>query len=226
MALTNYKLIRGAVSAELCEFLSNYLSLKKEVYKTMAKEDYMSLAVDTGTFDDKQVPGAYSIYGDPVFDVLLSKVLPIMCKETSMELIPAYSYVRSYSKGQELKKHTDRTSCTVSTTLNIGGDPWPIYFLLNEGWYLNKKNNFKGIKEKKVRVDLKPGDMVIYQGKRIPHWRDAFKGRYCNQVFLHYNDKEKRDRLYDDRPHLGLSANFKLARQFKLALKDQQIIYL
>ena len=192
MKLTNYKVIKGIISQELCEFLSNYLSLKKEVYKTMVKTSYIPLGSrDFGTLDDRQVPGAFSIYGDPAFDILLEKVLPIMCKETNIKLIPTYSYARSYSTGQELKKHIDRTACDISTTLNIGGDSWPIYFL---------------IKEKKVEINLKPGDMIAYRGKKILHGRDVFKGRYCNQVFLHYNDTRKG--IYDNRVHLGLPTPF------------------
>ena len=26
-----------------------------------------------------------------------------------------------------LKRHKDRFSCEISTTMNLGGDPWPIY---------------------------------------------------------------------------------------------------
>ena len=50
--------------------------------------------------------------------------------------------------------------------------------------------------------------MVAYKGEKITHWRDMFEGRYCNQVFLHYNEKHKEGRLYDTRPHLGLPTAF------------------
>ena len=189
MKLIDYRIIRGIVSQELCEFLSDYLSLKKEVYKTMSEAGYIFPdSRDLGTLNDLDVPGAFSIYGDSAFDVLLQKITPLKSKATSTELIPTYSYARSYSTGQELKKHKDRKACEVSITLNIGGDVWPIYFLVNK---------------KKVRVDPKPGDMVIYRGDKLLHWREVFKGRYCNQVFLHYNKKEG-GRLYDGRIHLGI----------------------
>lgn len=187
-----YKIIKKAVSPELSEFLSNYLLCKKEVYMTMSRDRFIPFdSNEMGTMDDGQVSGAFSIYGDPAFDVLLQKLLPLTAKELDLELIPTYSYTRSYSKGQQLVKHKDRKACDISTTLNLGGDPWPIYFLINK---------------KKVRVDLSPGDMVAYRGEKIIHWRDAFEGRYCNQVFLHYNFKK--GRLYDTRPHLGLPTNF------------------
>ena len=50
-----------------------------------------------------------------------------MNKETSLKLSPTYSYARIYNKGAILQKHKDRYSCEVSTTLNLGGDMWPIY---------------------------------------------------------------------------------------------------
>jgi hypothetical protein len=67
-------------------------------------------------------------------------------------------------------------------------------------------SNAKGIK-----VDLKPGDMLIYKGMELEHWREAFDGEDCLQVFLHYNQASKEAELnkFDRRPHLGLPSWFK-----------------
>ena len=47
-----------------------------------------------------------------------------MQKETGLDLCPTYSYARLYKKdGDELKRHKDRPSCEISTTINLGGDP-------------------------------------------------------------------------------------------------------
>ena len=51
--------------------------------------------------------------------------------------------------------------------------------------------------------------MLIYRGIELEHWREKFKGEYCAQVFLHYNVKNKKANLFDDRPHLGLPSWFK-----------------
>jgi len=41
--------------------------------------------------------------------------------------------MRDYiKKGDELKRHKDRFSCEVSTTVNLGGDSWPIFLSPNE----------------------------------------------------------------------------------------------
>ena len=53
--------------------------------------------------------------------------------------------------------------------------------------------------------------MLIYKGEILEHWRDAFKGTNCGQVFLHYNNlksKNADENKYDRRPMLGLPATF------------------
>ena len=133
-------------------------------------------------------------------EVLLEKLKPLMQKETGLTLCETYSYCRLYKKGDVLKRHKDRMSCEISTTLNLGGDPWPI-FLEPSG----------KVKQSGVEVDLKPGDMLIYRGIELEHWREPFTGDNCGQVFLHYNnvDTQGLDNKFDSRPHLGLPSEFK-----------------
>jgi hypothetical protein len=149
-----------------------------------------------GKWGDEQVPGTYAHYSDIVMETLLIKILPIMEEHTQLKLYPNYSYARIYKKGDVLQRHKDRLSCEISTTLNLGGDPWPIY-LEPSG-----KTGLKGIK-----VNLKPGDLLIYKGTELEHWREIFNGENCAQTFLHYSDVKSKDakkNIYDGRPHLGL----------------------
>ena len=65
---------------------------------------------------------------------------------------------------------------------------------------------------KGIKVDLKPGDMLVYSGCELEHWRDKFKGKECIQVFLHYNNRKTpgaKENIFDKRPHLGLPSWFK-----------------
>ena len=65
---------------------------------------------------------------------------------------------------------------------------------------------------KGIKVDLKPGDMLVYSGCELEHWREKFKGKECVQVFLHYNNRKtpgSKDNMFDKRPHLGLPSWFK-----------------
>ena len=58
------------------------------------------------------------------------------------------------------------------------------------------------------RVDLKIGDMLIYSGCDLEHWREPFEGTVCSQVFLHYNHANgpfAKTNLFDKRPILGIT---------------------
>ena len=204
-----YKIIKKAVSYELANFCYNYFLLKRDAVSFMYKNNITAESPILGRWDDPQVPGAYSLYGDFVMETLLMKVLPVMKEKTGMDLIPTYSYARVYQTGSELKRHKDRPSCEISTTLNLGGDPWPIFIdptgsnnVIDEYKNIHKPGAPKGIK-----VDLKPGDMLIYSGCELEHWREPFEGQLCGQVFLHYNHADgqfAKSNLYDKRPMLGI----------------------
>ena len=75
------------------------------------------------------------------------------------------------------------------------------------------EKGFPSITENKgVKVLLEPGDMLVYKGNLCEHWREAFEGEDCGQVFLHYNNaktKGAEDNIYDGRPHVGLPAWFR-----------------
>ena len=146
-------------------------------------------------------------------ETLLTWVQPAMEKHTGLKLSPTYSYARIYKKGDVLKRHKDRFSCEISTTLNLGGDKWSIYLSPNEnvgipnGKKITVASNAKGIK-----VDLKQGDMLVYCGMKLEHWRKKFKGKSCGQAFLHYNNRKTpgaKENMFDRRPHLGLPNWFK-----------------
>ena len=53
-------------------------------------------------------------------------------------------------------------------------------------------------------ITLNPGDILIYRGDKLYHWRDKFEGNYCGQVFLHYNNIKNTKNKFDGRIHLGL----------------------
>jgi len=177
----------------------NYLD---EALKGQYDEDYF------GTFTDEQAPGDYSRYGDPIMDSLLSISTEQMCTLTGKELIPTYSYHRLYTTGTELKRHKDRPSCEISTTLCLGYDAsnvdaskypdwdWPMFVKEDNG--------------KEIPIHMKPGDMIIYRGCNVEHWREPYWGKNHAQVFLHYNDKNGPYAIANDgRPVLGLPGSFR-----------------
>ena len=209
MAFNKYTVIRNAVSYDLANFCFNYFLLKRDAVNYMYQNNIIAQNGLHGTWTDQQVPGSYSIYADHVMETLLMKVLPVMKEKTGLNLVPTYSYARVYQHGAELKRHKDRPSCEISTTLNLGGDPWPIFIdptgsdnVIDEYKSIHKPGAPKGVK-----VDLKPGDMLIYSGCELEHWREPFQGELCGQVFLHYNHADgqfAKSNLYDKRPMLGI----------------------
>jgi len=194
-----YEIVKQAVDKNLAIFLYNYFSMQKQVYDTCRLHRYFSPFENIiGSYDDAQIPNTYSQYSNIAMETLMLKCQPKMEQVTGLKLYPAYTYARIYKKGDELKRHKDRFSCEISTTMNLGGNPWPIYL---------EPSGKEGIKG--VRIDLKPGDMLVYSGCELEHWRNEFMGNMCAQVFLHYNhvngpfaEKNK----FDKRPLLGLPA--------------------
>ena len=195
--VNKFELVKNVISPEVANLLYNYLLNKRQVARKLFDSKYISIYnQDYGIWNDEQVPDTYSIYGDVMLDTILSALQGVMEKRTNTKLYPTYSYGRIYKKGDVLKKHKDRDSCEISTTLNLGGDIWPIYLQT----------------KRKEKILLEPGDMLIYSGCELTHWRDKFQGKNCAQVFLHYNKYTKDNQgqnLYDSRPFLGLPSWFK-----------------
>ena len=209
-----YQVIKKAVSYELANFVFNYFLLKRDAAKFMYDNNIIHDNGMFGTWTDQQIPNTYSHYADPVMETLLVKMLPVMKQHTGLDLIPTYSYARAYKQGDTLHRHKDRPSCEISTTINLGGDPWPIFIagtgadtVIDEDKKIHKPNAPEGTK-----VLLEVGDMLVYSGCELEHWREPFDGNICGQVFLHYNhvngpfaDKNR----FDGRPMLGLPSGVK-----------------
>ena len=194
-----YQVIKNAIPIDVANFVFDYFMLKSQVEKTMREMTYISKFDETfGGYGDKQCPTAYCHYSDIAMETILNILTPKMSKLTKLDLTPTYSYARIYGTNSDLKAHTDRYSCEVSTTLNLGGSHvWPI-------WLKDRKG-------KQHEIKLEPSDMLIYRGCELEHWRNRFEGDICTQVFLHYNEvnEKSKDNLYDGRPHLGLPSEFK-----------------
>ena len=209
-----YTVLKKAISPQLAKFVFEYFMLKRKVTRRFFDDRYISqFTEEWGVWNDQQVPGTYSHYADIAMETLLQKVLPVMEKHTGYQLHPTYSYARIYKKGDVLKRHKDRFSCEISCTLNLGGDKWPIFLEAkkNVGKPDNKKY-FAESNNKGTSLLLNPGDCLAYHGELLEHWREAFQGEDCIQVFLHYNRKNAlgaEENKFDKRLHLGLPSWFK-----------------
>ena len=205
-----YSILKGAISKELANFAFSYFLNKRKVAGFLYDQKYISPFTEYfGVWNDQQVPNTYSHYGDMVMETLLQKVKPVMEKHTKLKLSETYSYARIYKNGDVLARHKDRYSCEISTTLNLGGDPWPIFIdgtgadsVIDEYKQIHKPNAPEGTK---VLLDV--GDMLVYSGCELEHWREPLEGDVCAQVFLHYNHVNgpfAEKNRFDKRPMLGI----------------------
>lgn len=118
------------------------------------------------------------LYGDTLTESMLLRLRPAMEQATGLKLLPTYSYLRIYDTGASLARHTDRDACEISASLTVWYDahePWPLW-LESRG--------------RQRPVTLLSGDMLVYKGREVPHWREPFGGRHWIQAFFHYVDAD------------------------------------
>jgi len=209
-----YFVVKNAISKELTDFVYSYFIMKRQVARKLFDLKYIApFTTYWGVWNDHQVPETYSHYGDVAMETLLQKLKPLMEEKTNLKLNCNYSYARIYKKGDVLEKHKDRFSCEISTTLNLGGDKWPIFLEPNENLgTFNKEGKYMPSESDGLEINLEPGDMLVYRGNLLEHWRNAFDGENCGQVFLHYNNidtKNSDTNIYDTREFLGLPSHFR-----------------
>ena len=154
MAAVNYKLIKNFFSKEELNLLEKYCYNKLDLNK-----DYR--------LDGQSFSPAW--YSDPLMTALLDTKLPLVEKESNLQLFQTYAYWRYYVFGATLKKHTDRPACEISVTACIKKyDNWPIVV-------------------EDTSFELEEGDAILYAGRDQEHWRPGvYKGEGMAQVFFHY----------------------------------------
>lgn len=173
-----YAVARGVFDADQMALFSTYALLQQRYPKYYAPE---SMTASLGR------------YADAFGETLLLAAKPAVERASRRELLPCYSFLRIYRQGSGLAKHVDRPSCEISASMTIGFDAPAV-------WPLCLESNGE------VRaVDLAPGDLLVYKGAELPHWRDRFTGQYWVQLFLHYVDAHGDYTAYkfDGRGYIG-----------------------
>lgn len=155
--------------------------------------DYVCLRRDTGTMlaPDGRVSGANRLYCDMFTETLLAQLQPRIEAVVGCPLLPSYSYVRLHGRGAVLEPHKDREASEFAVTIAVGGDRlWPIWFKTEAG---------------DLEMSLEPGDAVVYEGRRLPHWRTAYDGDIQVQCMLFYvaRDGPNASAKYDGRLGVG-----------------------
>jgi hypothetical protein len=162
-AANGYTVVRSAIPREQQQVLFGFVEAA-----------YGGVVAPEG---DEIVPGTPWAYGDFLGEKLLARIQPTIEAAVGLSLFPTYSYLRLYKNGDRLKRHTDRPACEISASLCLGYKPdlpWPIWV---------------EVSATPVPITLQRGDMLIYRGIDVPHWRDTYAGQRVAQVFLHYVDQ-------------------------------------
>ena len=191
-----FKVVRNVIEPQLLEHLKTEFEMIRDV------NFFISGKKNPYSFGDEQSPNSFSIYSATCFESLSVILNNKMNKVTDLKLFPTYTYARIYYKNAILKPHTDRPSCEYSATICIESTHlWNFYVKDRSG--------------KKHILKLNPGDMCVYSGCELEHWREPYEGTQQIQCFLHYvnsNGKYK-DYKFDKRPMIGIGT--KLLEQNK-----------
>jgi len=153
-------------------------ALSKDAAKIIGNTLLISEANEEMAPDDAQVIGASCKYSLSVMEATLLHLHKTVENNTGLDLQPTYSFTRIYRAGDILVKHTDRESCEISATITLNfkaNDLWPICVKTVDG------------EDKEIPLEI--GNLMIYRGQEIEHWREEFKGDLWMQVFVHYVDK-------------------------------------
>lgn len=182
-----YEVVRNVLSKDLLENLKINFQMVRDL------EFFYSGQPNKFAYGDHQTEKSFCIYAARFFESLGIQLTDKVSEIVDVELVPTYTYARIYYEGAELNPHKDGERCEYSTTLCLDTtDPWDFYIKDRNG-------------EDKV-VKLNPGDMCVYAGYELEHWRDMYQGEMQMQCFLHYvNPMGKYAELkYDGRPMMGV----------------------
>jgi len=162
--LVDYIHIKNAIPTELADFVGKTILI-----------DLLNGNMDT---DNNQVIGSKIKYSHSSCEAVMLKLWKKIEEETGLEICPTYSFIRYYTKGMSLDRHTDRPSCEISATVCLTYESsklWPICA--------------KDANGNEVSIELDKGDLMIYRGCDIEHWRDELEDGWWLQVFIHFVDK-------------------------------------
>ena len=190
-----YTYLKGALSTDICGIAAQY--------------GIFDSVVDYQTEIGGLVANSHAKYADSLMESLLLYLQPTVEKATGLQLYPTYSFYRTYKAGDELRKHVDRPSCEISISVCLGFNydnpdySWPLWV---DG----------------TPYVMEVGDMAIYRGLEIEHWREKFEGgpnAWQVQAFFHYVNVEGPYAFIrnDARPAVGLPDNTAYEPLFDLA---------
>ena len=146
-----------------------------------ALADYLHGLAGAGFDADPEVPHSLRRHGgnDVVMNALSDRLQPLVERTTGRRLTQTNTFSRIYYTGAELLKHRDRGHCEVSCSVTVdrdAGEMWPLRLSIGGA---------------DLALPIDAGDLAIYLGCEVAHWRDRFAGRRWTQLLLHYVDAKE-----------------------------------
>ena len=218
-----FEIVKGALSKDICKLLAAEFRISRDLALFHSSQDPQFKNPDSSNpafpFGDKMIDESFSWYSPLCFEALSNTLVKdIVEKVIGEKLYPTYSYARIYYNGAELKKHTDRASSEYAVTCCIDTDPkFPIWSFFVE--------QYDG---SILEIIQEPGDILIYKGNHIPHWRNVYTGQEHINAFMFYvrANGPRAELKYDTRPFLGMSPQSRILdseeQLKKFALTDAQ----
>ena len=146
--------------------------------------------------DNKQVVGSSVMICEPHIDKMAVELKTYVEECFRKPMLPTYTCMRLYKKGDALPIHTDREACEYSLSVAIARSnenpdlPYTLFFKNPDGTELG------------VSCDI--GDGVFYKGMEIPHFRYPCPHDWYLAAFFHYVERggEIYQSYYDKHPDL------------------------
>jgi len=114
--------------------------------------------------------------------ISLHKILtPLYSQISKKNLIPSYSFIRKYYQNNLLPPHIDRPSCQYSATLQLDRSK-------DKPWKFNLLDITKTYSKIIEIIDQKIGDIILYKGEKLLHWRLPLEYEWSTHLFLHWVD--------------------------------------
>ncbi|MFT4552532.1 MAG: hypothetical protein ACI9S8_001157 [Chlamydiales bacterium] len=194
--------ISGVIPAALTDIYGTYATLKAM--------NFFSPDTTVGT-------GTHGVYGDTLMETLLTSYKETVEREIGLPLCPSYSYYRVYGSGSEITRRRLGPSNEITALLCLGHE-YKVGVETSFSWKLFLSEKREG-GEKVEAVRVKPGNMIIFRGNLLDHWREPFpisEGGWFAEVFLNYvvdDGAYKNICKFDGRKSLfSLPVNFELEK--------------
>ena len=156
------------------------------------KEILVQLNSEQGNVENSHYyNGSIGFYNLPVTNQHLNKIEELVKSTVGSNIKFENSFTRIYKKGSKLGFHIDRPGLDITVSLCLKRDlAWPLIIsnkLADENY---SEENQEPYLADCSSYDILPGDFVIAEGRKYPHWREQFPSEEEQTnvyVFYHWN---------------------------------------